>query len=224
MNLKTLFACAVLSIGVASAVPLTVATFSTTSNFNWGGCTTSCTIPVTFTYDGVSNNAPYNAPLSGTLTYSWTKAGAATVNGPDYSQGVYGDFVFTFTPPGKPTENLLTVDFTAAKGVLLYEGILGDLILGLTPTTSGGVAPVVTSSILTIPPVLTDWQFLINFGGVDPGVANGNIKNFSHNGAGQIGVSPAVHGQIPEPASMLMAGAGLLAIGGLLRIKRRLQK
>jgi len=224
MNPKSLFVCAVLSIGVASAVPMTVATFSTASNFNWGGCATSCSIPVTFTYDGVSNNAPYDAPLQGTLTYSWTKTGTATVNGNDYSQGVFGDFVFTFTPPGQPEVNLLTVDFAAAKGVLVYVGLLGDLFLGVTPTTSGGTAPIVTSSILNVTTPLADWQFLINLGSLNPGIAGGNITDFSTNGTGSIGVSPRPGGEIPEPASMLMAGAGLLTIGGLIRMKRRLQK
>lgn len=226
MKLKTLLACAVLCVGVASAVPLTVATFNTSSNLNWGGCSVSCSIPVTFTYDGVFNNAPFNGPLSGTLTYHWAPVGAVTVNGSDYSQNVYADLAFSFTPPGKPTANLLTVDFTAAKGTLLYESALGVLMFGLTPTTSGGVAPIVTSSILNLPSTITDWEFLVSFGSVSsPGyVVGGNIKNFSHTATGWYGSTPNGAGQIPEPASMLMAGAGLLAIGGLLRMKSRLKK
>jgi hypothetical protein len=126
---------------------------------------------------------------------------------------------------------LLTVDFSAQDALLEYIAIApgyGDLLLILNPGTSGaGNPPSMTSDILTFAPGgLTDWSLIIDFGNNNPGfVSGGNIKNFTSpiiNGS--VGGSPLPKGQIPEPASMLMAGAGLLAVSGLLRLRKRFHK
>jgi hypothetical protein len=69
--------------------------------------------------------------------------------------------------------NLLTVDFSGADAILAYSPLYGDLSLILNSTTSGGVAPTMSSDILTIVPALTDWAVNIDFGNQNPGVPTG---------------------------------------------------
>ena len=61
---------------------------------------------------------------------------------------------------------------------------------------------------------------------MNPGVGtNGYIKGFpSKWNSFTVGADPYPNGQVPEPASMLMAGAGLLSMGGLLSLRKRLRK
>jgi len=203
------------------------------STLQWGACApgSPCTISVNFNYVGSvasQNYAPYNGTLVGTLTYDWAPVGTAggfTIGSTSYyGQDVVGDFVFTFAAPGG-TENLLTVDFGSVNGQLFYNGGSHDLQLNLTPGTSGS-APIVSSTIVKFPGGgLTDWAFSIDFGNLNPGwTVEGNINSFSGAFNGAVGSSPLPGGQVPEPTSMLMAGAGLLAVSGLLRLKKRFHK
>lgn len=234
MRLATLAALALLTAGSMPA-STTFATFIPYggSVLQWGGaCTTGCTADVELNYiGGIKNNAPYNATLLGTLNYNWAPIGPVTsqtfFGQPAYTQEVVGNFSFSYVSPGG-TENLVTVDFSAAPGELTYVGFFGDLAFRLDPTTSGAIAPGMTSDIVAFAPGgLTDWTFGIDFGNKNPGfAAGGNINPFTSTLGfnGTIGASPLPAGQIPEPASMLMAGAGLLAVGGLLRLRKRIRK
>jgi len=230
MRLATVVACAALAVSTASAAT-TFATFIpySGSTLDWGGCTTGCTTTAKFNYvGGIKNYSPYDTMLIADVAYDWAPVGSATAFsvpgvGTEYYEYVTGYFSFSFTPPGQSQENLLTVDFSAANGLLLYNPFSADLSLILTPGTSGAAnAPIMTSSIVTFAPgSLSDWAFTIDFGNTNPGIGeSGNINNFTSGFNGIVGSSPLPAGQIPEPASMLMAGAGLLAVGGLLRFRR----
>jgi hypothetical protein len=225
MKLVALAACAMLS---ASAL-LASTTFANI-NYNgtklvWGSpCDTvgaACPATGLFQYvGGIHNNAPYNGAMDATLTYDWEPDGVAQTGfGGEYYEYLTGEFEFTYGGA-----NLLTVDFHAVDAVLLYQPLTSDLSLYLNTTTTGGVAPIMTSDILTIAP-LTDWAMTIDFGNVNPGVLNGYVKGFNSKwDSFTVGASPYPAGQIPEPASMLMAGAGLLSIGGLLSLRKRWHK
>lgn len=232
MRLTTLAACALLSAVALSAAP-TFASFNYAGTpLNWGGCTTApgCTATVVFNYDGsIVNLDPYNTPLTSTLTYNWAPVGAAVSGtvpglGTVYSEPVTGTFAFSYNAGGT-VENLLTVDFSSAQAVLVYYSWTNELSLVLNSTTSGGTAPVLTSSILTFASgAATDWSFVINFGSTNPGVSGGYINSFTSQFDGIVGTSPYPSGQVPEPASMLMAGMGLLAIGGLTGLRKHFRK
>lgn len=167
----------------------------------------------------IDNEPPYNTAMDATVTYDWEPDGTAQQFGPFYDEYVTGEFSFALG-----AANLLTVNFESAPALLFYNAASNDLSLFLNSTTSGGVAPIVTSDILTFAP-LTDWAMTIDFGSVNPGVLNGYIAGFHSNwNSFTVGASPFPAGQIPEPASMLMAGAGLLSIGGLLSLRKRWHK
>lgn len=232
MRLTTLAACALFSAAVLSAAP-TFASFNYAGTpLNWGGCTAApgCTATVVFNYDGsIVNLDPYNTPLTSTLTYNWASAGTAVSGsvpglGTVYSEPVTGTFAFSYNAGGT-TENLLTLDFSSAQAILVYYSWTNELSLVLNSTTSGGTAPVMTSSILTFASgASTDWSFVINFGSKNPGVSGGSINSFTSQFDGIVGTSPFPNGQVPEPGSMLMAGMGLLALGGLGGLRKYLQK
>jgi hypothetical protein len=228
MRLATLAAFALLTAGTVPAAT-TFATI-TGSGLTWSSAgTTNATTTVNFTYDGVKNNAPYNSTLYGaTLTYSWapvsgTLATSTTIFGTSYWEAVTGDFSFTYTPTG--STDLLTVDFSTVDAYLIYTASPtgNDLELVLNPTTTGGTAPSFSSDVLTFP-AISDWAYVIDFGNKNPGYASGNIKNFTYGFNSTVSTTGFPSGQIPEPASALMAGAGLLAVGGLLRLRKRFQK
>jgi MYXO-CTERM domain-containing protein len=232
MRLTTLAACALFSAVALSAAP-TFASFNYAGTpLQWGGCTTApgCTATVTFNYDGsIVNVDPYNTPLTSTLTYTWASAGAAVSStvpglGTVYAEPVTGTFAFTYNDGGT-TENLLTIDFSSAQATLVYYSWTNELSLVLNSTTSSGTAPVLTSSILTFASgASTDWSFVVNFGSTNPGVTGGSINSFTSQFDGIVGISPYPSGQVPEPASMFMAGMGLLALGGLGGLRKRFQK
>lgn len=235
---------AVLAASMVMAAP-TFVTFSPSghgSHLNWEpGCGGhhGCTTTATFSYAaGVSNQPLYDGPLQATLTYEWAPVGSATSTpvpgvGTQYSEDVSGYFTFSFTPHGQAQVNLLTVDFTAAYGVLAYNPATKDLSLTVSPATNGaGDPPIMTSDVVNFGSgPITDWTFVIDFGHQNPGIskATGDIKNFVGSFPGFAGADPLPVGQTrlgavsetPEPASMLLGGVGLLALGGLLRLKNR---
>lgn len=242
MRLVVLAAGVVLSAG-AMLASTTFATinYESTGKLIWGGpCVTpgvACpTDTVGFNYDGGLDTSPIVGQVNATMSYYWQAAGPAeqVTSGPVsfYDEPVEGYFTFTYGGM-----NLLTVDFNAAEAVLMYlqvdynnVPIYQDLSLTLNPTTSGGVAPIFTSDILRFAPTLTNWNVYIDFGAINPGLqtSGGNqyIKNFNSSWTTfTVGSTPFPGGVVvPEPASMLMAGAGLLTLGGLLSLRKRFRK
>jgi hypothetical protein len=234
MKFFALAACVVLTAGAVSAATTFANIDYNGTKMIWGsGCTTlgtACPADVDFNYVGGANNnlPPYNSTMAATFTYDWAPIGPAEKNvyGPgSYDEYVTGYFVFSYGGV-----NLLTVDFSGADAILAYSPLYGDLSLILNSTTSGGVAPTMSSDILTIVPALTDWAVNIDFGNQNPGVYtsgpnNGDIKNFKSTwNSFTVGATPFPGSQVPEPASMLMAGAGLLSTVGLLSLRKRLRK
>jgi hypothetical protein len=220
----------VLAAGVVlSASALLASTTFANINYNgkglvWGSpCATvgaACPATGLFQYvGGIHNNAPYNGVMDATLTYDWEPDGTAQQFGPFYYEYVTGEFSFSLG-----AADLLTVNFESAPALLFYNAASSDLSLTLNPGTTGGIAPLFTSSVLTIA-ALTDYAMTIDFGNVNPGVLNGYVKGKTLKwDSFTVGSSPYPGGQIPEPASMLMAGAGLLSMGGLLSLRKRWHK
>ncbi|MDR3717935.1 MAG: PEP-CTERM sorting domain-containing protein [Bryobacteraceae bacterium] len=235
MRLATLAAFALLTAGSVSAATTFAGfipdpTAGTPQTMQWG-CGSSCSpTTVSFNFSGVAGlPAAYSGPLFGaTLTYDWAPVGTTTsyFNGfaTGYWQYVEGSFAITYDGG---TTNLVTVDFPGSQALLEYSPTSptsGDLFLLLSPGIGTSIAPSMSSDVLYFPG-LTDWSFMIDFGNQNPGFAQGgNINGFTSTVFnGTVGATPFPT-TVPEPASMMMAGAGLLLVSGLLGLRKRFHK
>lgn len=237
MRLATLAVFALLTAGSVSAATTFAGfipdpTAGTPQTMQWG-CGSSCSpTTVSFNFSGVAGlPAAFSGPLFGaTLTYDWAPVGTTTSYfnglGTGYWQYVEGSFAITY-PSGGGTTDLLTVDFPLSEALLGYNPTSptsGDLFLLLSPGIGTNIAPSMTSDVVFFQG-LTDWSFSIDFGNKNPGFTpGGDINGFTSTVFnGTVGATP-FPSSVPEPASMMMAGAGLLLVSGLLGLRKRFHK
>jgi hypothetical protein len=204
----------------ASAGSVTFAqTLGGGQNFNFvdngPGGTLTGTLQVDFFYEGI-NGVNTNEQLATlTVDLSTTQGCGATCNTSNLQEGGFaGTFSILLNTPVDGMDNLLsgTITDTAGGGVLSGTG-------GAAALSVSGADVNFTSDFISFEPSSFE-NLTFGFSSVTPGLTSdgeGSVASFTAAGTGTFASNPAPFVATPEPASMLLIGAGLIALGSFGR-------